>query len=409
MIRKNLMIAAVIAAVLSQSFLFADGGNLTLDTVKEKVLSKSLSLQQQEDSLDKLKESAEDTAKIVANAKMILDLDRQLRIVSRTPEKERTAEQDNLYNACIRVLGKQLTVAQRAQYISMRDSTVLNMQYSLQMSTNAIEVTKNSLTQAAAQQYIAVLKLKDSLDLQRQLKNNLDLNYKNAQAKYKLKKITAFDLRSIELQGMLAGLQLDKAQRSFDSAVISLNNLMGEPITQKYTAYSNEGIVISTQMDTYENYLAKAMTNRADVTNAEGYQRVKANDFQVTKNSYAFDDQVENMNASYALNDAIYKLSSAKLNVQMEITTAYKELNSKVQALNSADLTYQAAKSAYDEAVIKVKLGLMNEKQLSDADISRTQSAMQLQNAKYDLWIYQMKMENACGIGPGTQTSGMGR
>jgi outer membrane protein TolC len=190
-------------------------------------------------------------------------------------------------------------------------------------------------------------------------------------------------------------------QRNFDMTLINLNKTIGEPVDKKYISYSSDNMSIMTAIKPYDEYLSDAMKNRAEILNAELGYKLKKIEYDLTKAAYPLESDIHNSDAKFAMDDAYNTLEAAKIDLEIEIASAYKELEKRLKNWESSEKLYQSAQENYKGVVSKYSMNMVTEKVLTDANISLAKAEMQLKNARRDLWIQQLKMEYASGIGPG--------
>lgn len=278
------------------------------------------------------------------------------------------------------------------------------IEYSITVAKNTKEKAVASVRLQAYTLYINLLKLKYSVDLQTELVNNLQNNYSKSLISYKNGKITKNDLRLIEINLEKAQLQLNQYKRSYNSALMELNKSMGKDINTKYNSLIDNNIVPSMEIQSLESYINKALENRAEVLNAKANLAYQNKSFEFDKLNHTtsqkdYDDYMQT--AQYDLDQIQYEYDITKIDIQSEINTGYKNLLTKLKSCESAQKQCEIAKYNYETAEKSYELSSITLYDLENAKISYTQSQINLKNTQLDLWLYEIKMDYATGIGPG--------
>lgn len=278
------------------------------------------------------------------------------------------------------------------------------IEYSITAANNTKENTVASVRLQAYTLYINLLKIKYSVDLQTDLVKNLQDNYNKSSINYKNGKITKNDLRLIEINLEKAKMQLNQYKRNYDSALMALNKSMGKDINTKYNSLIDNNIVPSMEIQSLESYMNKALESRAEVLNAKANIAYQNKSFEFDKLNYTtsqkdYDDYMQK--AQYDLDQIQYQYDITKIDIQSEINTGYKNLLNKLKSCESAQKQCEIAKYNYETAEKSYELANITLYELENAKISYTQSQINLKNAQLDLWLYEIKMDYASGIGPG--------
>lgn len=271
----------------------------------------------------------------------------------------------------------------------------------LNQVTNTQSVVTNAVQLLSYKTYIALLKANYALDIQKGLMNGLEADYKNSQLQQTLGMISLNQLRLSEIAFLKAQYRHNSAQNSLDSATLSVNNLMGEDIWNKYkyTTLQDYNITPVAQIKNLSEYVNLALANRAEIINAQGTLETKKKQYELGKAEIPNDFKFYIQQQEYAIENAQNDLELAKINVQLDITNLYKLLGSAMNNLaakknleDQAVLNYQAAELKYQNSLISLL-------EFDDAKVAKAQADMDYKNAELDAWLIQKMMDSACEIG----------
>lgn len=262
--------------------------------------------------------------------------------------------------------------------------------------------TTQSFTRIAAYRaYITLLGADYGVELQEKLVKNMETNYKNAQTKLKLGTMSSSDAKIAEINYLKEKLNLQKYQRNAQSALMALNKMMGEPLTKEYSQYVENNINPSDTMRSLEDYLNSSVSSRSEVLTAQWDLDFKKKEQVHDKLTHPILTDIYYTTSKYDLQEAENILTTAKIDVEMDLTTGYRNLETKMKDWENAENQYDLAKTTYDNVSKSYAQGLVSVIQLMEADKSLTGSKIQLRNAQLEAWLYQIRMDIASSIGPG--------
>lgn len=260
-------------------------------------------------------------------------------------------------------------------------------------------VVTNAVRLSAYKAYINLLKANFTLNIQQGLMNGFDADYRKAQLQQTLGQISPSQLRLIEITYLKSQYRYNSAQKDFNSASMSVNNMMGEELSTQYSTLQDYNITPAAQIKSLSDYINLALANRADIINAQGTLDTKKKQYEYGQAELPTDFQFYIQQQEYALDSAQNDLDLARINVQLDITNLYKALGSVMKNMEAmkdledqAVLNFQAAETQYKNSQISLT-------EFDDAKVAKAQADVNYKNAELDAWLTQTTMNSACGIG----------
>ena len=285
---------------------------------------------------------------------------------------------------------------QKVEAIILKPLEFKNM---LTQATNGQLVATNAVRLSAYKGYITLLKANSTMNIQQGLMNALDADYKKAQLQQTLGMISQSELRLSEIADLKSQSKYNSAQKGFNSASMSVNNMMGEDLGRQYSTLQDYNITPAAQIKSLKDYVNLALANRADITNAQSTLDTKKKEYDYGKAEVPTDFQFYIQQQQYAIDSAQNDLDLAKINVQQDITTLYTVLGramKNMEALKDLDdqalLNYQAAEIQYKNSQISIL-------EFDDAKVAKAQADVTYKNAGLEAWLTQTTMNSACDIG----------
>lgn len=278
----------------------------------------------------------------------------------------------------------------------------------LSQVTNGQLVITNAIRLSTYKAYIGLLKANYSLNIQQGLMNGFDADYRKSQLEQTLGMVSQSELRLSEIAYLKSQYRYNSAQKGFDSASMSINNLMGEDISTQYATLQDNNITPDAQIKPLNDYVNLALANRADIINAQGSLDTKKKEYELGKAEVPTDFQFYIQQQEYAIDSAQNDLDLAKINVQLDITNLYKAMGSVMKNMEAMKALDDQAVLNYQAAEIKYKNSLISLQEFDDAKVAKAQADVNNKNAELDAWLTQTTMDSACGIGyvPSSTTSG---
>lgn len=269
----------------------------------------------------------------------------------------------------------------------------------LNQVTNGQQVVTNGVRLSAYKDYVNLLKAKSALNIQQNLLNSLEADYKKTQLQQTLGEITPSQLRLNEITYLKAQSRFHSAQESFDSASLSVNHSMGEDITKKYAALQDDNILPADQIKPLNDYVNTALANRAEIINAQGTLDTKKTQYDYGKAEMPTDFQFYIQKQEYAIASAQNDVDLAKINVQEDITNFYKSLELAMKNREAMKILDDQAVLNNQTAEVQFENGQISLQALDDAKVAQAQADVNYKNAQFDAWLAQTTMDSACGLG----------
>ena len=260
-------------------------------------------------------------------------------------------------------------------------------------------VVTNAVRLSAYKAYIDLLKADYGLDIQQGLMNGFDADYRKARLKRPLGMISESEFRLREINYLKAQYRFNSAQKGFDSASLTINNMMGEDLSKQYSILQDNNITPAAQIKSLNDYVDLAIANRADVLNAQGTLDLKKKEYEYGKAEIPTDFDFYCQQQEFAIDSAQNDLDLAKIDVQLDITNHYKMLESAMKNMEaSKDLNDQAVLN-YQAAEIKFGNSQISLQEFDNAKVAKAEADINYKNSQLDAWLAQRTMDSACGIG----------
>jgi len=286
-------------------------------------------------------------------------------------------------------------------YETVEKIILLPLQFENMMTqaVNGQQVVTNAVRLSAYKAYIDLLKAKYALDIEQGLMNSFDADYRKARLQQTFGMISQANFRLTEINYLKAQYRYNSAQKAFDSASLSINNMMGEDLSKQYSSLQDNNITPSTQIKALKDYVDLALANRADIKNAQGTLDTLKKQYEYGKAAIPTDFQFYCQQQEYSIDKAQNDLDLAKINVQQDVTSLYKPLGSTMKNLEAmkdlndqAVLNYRAAEIKFDNSQISIQ-------EFDNAKVAKAQADINYKKAQFDAWLMQTTMDSACGIG----------
>lgn len=387
----------MIQIVNPQNFVYAEDNSLDLNTVISKTLNNSSALKNVENKLSNLQENYQNynTSSLYAQSRFEADTHyKELLNKDNLSLSEKKELDDYIKN-----YASPLTDAERITYKKAKDLTIPNIDYAINMSTLQKQVTNNALVASASELYANLIKVNNGIDIEKSLIQDLQKNYDNSLIKLQNGLVSNMQIQVTKLNLDKEQLQLSKLERNKEYLINNLNKLMGEDIQVRYSKY--EAIKLDPiENKTLNDYLTPALQKRLEIQNADQAYDLKQKEYDIIAEVYLDDNNLNKINAKYDLTNTKTKKDTAKTKVEKEIKGGYKAFQNKIADYKSYQNKYDIQKSNYEDILKKYSLGLVTDANIMDVEVSLKNAQIQMDNARIDTWIYQLKMKYAAEAGP---------
>jgi hypothetical protein len=396
---KNFLICLLLL-LFTTNIAFATENFLTMNSAADLALEHSTTLKKLDNALIILNRTKKDADKSAKDAENRLSTDIALKdyLANNYSTLSPTEKAQVNFLILLRVI---MTEDDKFMFKKIQHLSPMTTTYNLNNNRSTRKVTENSIKLSVYEQYNNILKIMDSINIQKNLISNIEKNYKQSQIKLKSGKISKMDYQSIELDYQIENLNLQKMMRNYESAIISLNKLIGEPATKRYPDYVDSYPNPKDTINSFDYYLENALKNRHEITSAQVYYDIKKKEHELAKEVFPYEMNNNHYDTKFYMEEAQDNLSKASINIEIELMNSYKELENLMNNWKAVEDEFKQSQSSYAEIQKKYKSGLLSEKHLTNAEISLSQSQIKLTSIKRDVWIYQLKMDYSCGIGPG--------
>ncbi|MFC0904957.1 TolC family protein [Clostridium sp. MT-14] len=274
--------------------------------------------------------------------------------------------------------------------------------FSIYKYSNMGKVAENQVKLSAYTQYTALMDFKDALDLEKQKFQSAKDQYNISQLKLKLGTASPADVKQAEADYYSENLNLNKAQRQYDLAVMKINQILDRDIYTKYDVLLRDKITESPYIRNYDDYVSDALKNRAEILNAQENVNLKKFEYNIIKGVFPSKYDTMNQIGQYGVNQAQDALDIAEINIPVEINSLYSDLQNKSKMLDSKKDAFNLAQRNYNVARVKYNAGVMSKVDF-DVQASDLKAAQNdLKSFQRDIWMAQLKLNLACGVGDDT-------
>ena len=263
--------------------------------------------------------------------------------------------------------------------------------------TNGQAVVTNAVRLSAYSEYMNLLKADYALNTQADLMNSFYEDYKKARLQQEQGSITEYELKLAEIAYEQARYNYLSAQNSRESAVMGINNMMGEDIAKKYAVLQDNNITPSSQIKTLAEYTDLALANRVEIANKQNTLDLKKEQFRYDRAALPTEFDVQQQ--EYEIENLENELALVRIDVQQNISELYTGLESAMKKLDAmkylakqAEENYAAAQTSYENSLISLN-------DLNNAKVAKAQADINLKDAELDAWLVQTTMGMACNAG----------
>lgn len=274
----------------------------------------------------------------------------------------------------------------------------------LNQLTNIQEVATNGVRISAYKSYMDLLKAKSAMDIQQKLMLDLEADYQKAQKQQSLGEITSAQLRLSEITYLKAQNLYLGARHTYDSAMMAVNQAMGEDISKNYGTLQDNNIIPADQIKPLNEYVNTALVNRAEIINAQGALDTKQKEYEYHIAEIPTDYEFYKQKQEYIIASAQNDLDLAKITVQEDITNIYKLLEPAMKNWEAMKVLDEKADLDLKNAEVQYENGLISLQALGDVKVAKAQADVNFRNAQLDAWLAQTTMDSACGIGYNPRT-----
>lgn len=288
---------------------------------------------------------------------------------------------------------------QELQYVQQRDYPQMQYKYALYEYNNAKEVAKNQAKFSIYKEYETLLNDKDSLDLEQIKLNNAKDNLTKAQLQLKLGTIASADEKAQEAKYAAEQAQFNQVQRQYNIETMNMNHTLSLPLDTTYKTLLKDKLTPSPYIRSYDDYNADALKNRFEVLNGNENIKLMKSEFDTTRGIDPYTMDAPYKIANYNWEMAKEQLDIQKINISLEINNLYNDLQVKSKQIDSLTDNYNLTSDQYKEALLKYNVGVMSKLDKDQYYINMLTAQNSLKSAQRDIWLAQIKINYACGLG----------
>lgn len=238
--------------------------------------------------------------------------------------------------------------------------------------------------------------------------NTMEKQYSGIVLKQEKGLVSELDRYKFEIELNKKKLQLQKSKRNREYQELVLKQACGIERSQPIELTSKDaGLNKGYKLDTYKNYLDKALVQRSEVVNAKLQLDVYKQELEYydkyIRQQYAF----ARTNLQQQLEDAEFAVTQRILNITSDIQAAYTDARSVQSQLEIKKRDSQNKKSDYNIAEKKYSQGQLSLIELWNARGAASNAEIEYKKAQRDsAYCFYRLEELACKLGPGYQANG---
>lgn len=398
--RKSAWVFMIIFAILtlnSLQIVYAEENTLNLETVINKSLQNSSALKNQQNRLNNLQENYQMAEKGSLLAQSRVEADEHYReLVSR---KDLTLKEKAEQEAYLQMFSAKLTDEERVYYKKLKEMTIPNIEYGINVTTLQKKATQNGIMGGASELYGNLIKVNNGIEVKKSLVEDLEKNYSNVQSLLRYGYVASTKVHLVELTLEENKLELEQLAKQKELLIDNLNKLMGEDVSKRYSKY--EAINMEpVEHKSLNEYLNAAIEKRIEIVSSEKAYALKQKEYNIIAEVYLDDNNLNKINSKYDLANSRKQRDDYKTEVEKGIKNSYKLFQNKIADYENSISKYNIQKSNYEDDKNKYQLGLLTDTNLLDTSLYVKNAELQMNNARIDVWIYQTKMKYASSEGP---------
>lgn len=300
----------------------------------------------------------------------------EYKILEQSDEEKLAAMREQLY---------QLT-----QAYEQLDASLDQVELNINATYNNQRIMYQAMQVSIASQFLNLVKTEEQLAL-------LKANYENEQRNLKATQ-TKFDL------GMVSQKALNKATREFndlskDIEVLekSLNNSKAAFALTIGVKYEGDYELVKPTMEQQELLKQEQSTEELidkslNIASAEFQLLIAEDNFDyIDEKDDATRD--EKKKANLAIEKAQFNIEKTKTNLDKAIQTTFFQVEAQYKAVQDATQALQVAKDEVEDVEIYYNLGMISKLQYEASSLMVKQAEMAYDNARYDYYLLQRKVE----------------
>jgi hypothetical protein len=270
--------------------------------------------------------------------------------------------------------------------------------YDYQMAKKTRELAEIALKEDVYDTFYTLAKANIDIEIKTQSAKIAALKLEQAALKFEKGVISKNDYTLVELNKKDVDLQVNLANRNKKRYANKLYILMNEgyhPDVKELDVkldYVGPGIDEDTAVQT-------ALTNRLEIYSAKESEDLKQIAFDIVDQYYDETD-ISYTQAQNDLDEAIFNIDIAKMDVEFEIRTEYNDLLNLLDTIEVNKREVERNNMHYSVAKVKLILGMITDLDLQETELNLNKAKAVLDSSKMDYIVAKFKFDNAQGIGP---------
>ncbi|WP_125154765.1 TolC family protein [Clostridium rectalis] len=382
--------------IYPKGLVFANGNSLDLEKIIKNAVESSYSVKAVESELIKARNNYKDELSLSNNLeKRLRDNDR---FISLKNKSQRTKEEEEEYLSYVMIYGEPMDDSEIVEANKSVITIPVKNEYYIYQCKNKLQVTKNNALQKIYEKYSYILKDRDNLQIYKEKFNSAENDFNKIKIQSDLGIISKLEEKEKESNFLREKENYENAKRKFNLLVMEFNKVIGAPIDTEYTNYLKDYYMGYIVVKPYEDYILDALKNRAEVLNGKEYVDTLRYANSVAVNLYPKYHRERDI-AEFTLENAEDLLELKKLDIKMEVKKLYDDLKVKCKSLESYRESYNEAKSQLDELSLKYTIGNVSRNDFENKKIEYEEKILKYKNLQRDIWLAQLKLDNACSLG----------
>lgn len=393
---NRLLSILIIITLILANLVYAEYSVLTESDALKSALENSTNILKYSNAIKLLERDYRQAVISSRSMKKVLEMDERLsKLAIKTT---RTPEEEIEYQMLDSMLSDYMSMQDRLNLTISSELSTSNTEYMLNINRNLLQSSKNNAIIATYTAYNELSKTEASIRIKQALISNMENNFRAASLKYLQGKLSTKDINLIELNIQKTKIELSKLLSQKEKNVIQIHKVIGVPLDNRYSEYKNEDVPDIITIDSLQKYIDVALVNREDIKNAKKFYEIKQKEFEITKQYYYFETNVNHKEALVELKSAENALETTKLEIQLQVMDAFNRFETQLNNLAKTKINFDLAETKLKEMKSKHKLGLITEYQLSSAYIDHSQSHLQYLSTTKDTWLAKLSLDIVCGI-----------
>jgi hypothetical protein len=378
------------------NILYADTTSISKQDLIKKAVENSFHIQQQQNNILQMDQEYKSAMLNLRVYSFYKDMNEKLAEISdiEVPSTADIIERDIILIS----LGYYETAKQNPMMLLPKDTRTLNLRHMLEIYNNSKDNATNNLIISMNTTLSEIARSKQAIALQRSLISNLEKNLLNANNKYKYGLISKSHLNQLELKKKIAAIELNKLNLSHITLYEQLSKLVSEKITYE-TEITENTITDVAKLESLEYYINYALSHRKDVRISYNDSLFRDIEYQTAIQNYGIESKSASFRESYIkYSNAVNDYEDLKLSVRLQLSNVYSENEQQLVNLAKAQNNLDIAQSNYKQAQQKYGLGQITDYDLASKNIDMIKSQSEYLNAKRNVYISRLKLQQACGI-----------